>query len=339
MNKLTKIGVSALCGSLAAVSAAHAGSISVSGSAVATYTSNEGTVTGNPIGMNSGLTFSGTGELDNGSTVTLTITHADKAAYSSADITIATPSMGTFKIDQGAGGTGIDRYDDMIPTAWEETNGAGLGTGLRTVGGVSGSTAIDWKLPADMLPDGMGVALAVSPRATGTAQNDKGSSGSTAEGTGMGYDIAVEHTGLYDGLKVFGGYSSIEQEAVATAKGGDRQQYVLGATYAIGATTVGYQWSKDDLNNDEGVTAYDNTAYGVSFSVNDDLAISYGRHDSDAVTQGGTDVENSGESLQISYTMGGATFIIAENSVDNQNYVSTTTFDREGTTIRLSLAF
>jgi hypothetical protein len=227
----------------------------------------------------------------------------------------------------------------MIPTAWEETNGAGLGTGLRTVGGVSGSTAIDWKLPADMLPDGMGVALAVSPRATGTAQNDKGSSGSTAEGTGMGYDIAVEHTGLYDGLKVFGGYSSIEQEAVATAKGGDRQQYVLGATYAIGATTVGYQWSKDDLNNDEGVTAYDNTAYGVSFSVNDDLAISYGRHDSDAVTQGGTDVENSGESLQISYTMGGATFIIAENSVDNQNYVSTTTFDREGTTIRLSLAF
>ena len=339
MNKLTKIGVSALCGSLAAVSAANAGSMSVSGGAGVTYTSNEGTVTGNPIGMNSGLTFVGSGELDNGSTVTLTITHADQAAYSSADIEIVTPSMGTITFDQGAGGTGIDRYDDMIPTAWEETNGAGLSTGLRTVGGVSGSTAIDWVLPADMLPDGVGVAFAISPRADGGANNDKASSGSAAEGTGSGWDVAVEHTGLYDGLKVFGGYSTISQEKVATAKDGDRTQRVIGATYAIGATTLGYQWSKDDLNNQEGATAYENTAYGVSFSVNDDLSISYGRHDSDKISQGGADVENSGESLQLSYTMGGATFILAENSVDNQDYVSTTTYDREGTTIKLSLAF
>ena len=66
MNKLTKIGVSALCGSLAAVASAHAGSMSVSGGATATYTSNEGSVTGNPIGLSSGITFSGSGELDNG---------------------------------------------------------------------------------------------------------------------------------------------------------------------------------------------------------------------------------------------------------------------------------
>jgi len=57
MNKLTKIGVSALCGSLAAVSAAQAGSMAVKGGATATYTVNEGTVTGNPLGMASALTF------------------------------------------------------------------------------------------------------------------------------------------------------------------------------------------------------------------------------------------------------------------------------------------
>ena len=57
MNKLTKIGCSALCGSLAAVSAVNAGSIDVSGSATATWISKEGAVTGNPIGVNSGLTF------------------------------------------------------------------------------------------------------------------------------------------------------------------------------------------------------------------------------------------------------------------------------------------
>ncbi len=57
MNKLTKIGASALCGSLAAVSAAHAGSMSVTGGATVTYTQLEGKVTGNPLGMASALTF------------------------------------------------------------------------------------------------------------------------------------------------------------------------------------------------------------------------------------------------------------------------------------------
>ena len=39
MNKLTKIGVTALCGSLASVAAANAGSMDVTGAASATYTS------------------------------------------------------------------------------------------------------------------------------------------------------------------------------------------------------------------------------------------------------------------------------------------------------------
>ena len=64
MNKLTKIGASALCGSLAAIASAQAGSMSVAGGATATYSSVEGSVTGNPIGMNTGITFTGSGELD-----------------------------------------------------------------------------------------------------------------------------------------------------------------------------------------------------------------------------------------------------------------------------------
>ena len=79
MNKLTKVGLSALCGSLASISAANAGSMEVLGGATATWSSNSGSVTGNPIGMNSGLTFKGTGELDNGTAITLTITGADQA--------------------------------------------------------------------------------------------------------------------------------------------------------------------------------------------------------------------------------------------------------------------
>ena len=53
MNKLTKVSLSALCGSLAAIaSAANAGTMEVLGGATATWSSNSEKDTGNPIGMN-----------------------------------------------------------------------------------------------------------------------------------------------------------------------------------------------------------------------------------------------------------------------------------------------
>ena len=73
MNKITKLGVSALCGSLAAISAVSAGEMSVSGAAHVTWTSLGHGNTGNPLGMKSNLSFSGTGELDGGQTFTLAI--------------------------------------------------------------------------------------------------------------------------------------------------------------------------------------------------------------------------------------------------------------------------
>ena len=66
MNKLTKVGCSALCGSLAAISAANAGDLTVTGGAHVTYTSIGAETTGNPYGMAASVSFSGTGELDNG---------------------------------------------------------------------------------------------------------------------------------------------------------------------------------------------------------------------------------------------------------------------------------
>ena len=142
MNKLTKIGVSALCGSLASVAAANAGSLDVTGGATATYTSLDGVVTGNPLGMATAMTFTGNGELDNGSTFSVTIAHNNKTAYSTSAIALTTPTLGTFTYDEG-GGTGLDRIDDMMPTAWEETDGTGLPVGLRTVSGAGGNSDIE----------------------------------------------------------------------------------------------------------------------------------------------------------------------------------------------------
>jgi outer membrane protein OmpU len=342
MNKLTKIGVSALCGSLAAITSANAGSMSVAGGATATWVSNEGQSTGNPIGLNSGLTFTGTGELDNGTTFTLSVTQADQTAYSSSNLVLTVPGLGVIGIDQGAGGQGLDRLDDMMPTAWEETNGTGTPSGLQTVGGVGGSTNVEWGVSSDMLPDGLSVHLAYSPRATGVQSSDK-ATGVNDSGVGSGFDIVLQHSGLMDGLNVFAGMSEIEQEieSATSDTSGDRTQYAAGFTYAVGATTIGYQETRDNQQSSAGAATsyYDNTAYGVSFNVNDDLSISYGNHESKRSKTDGSSVTNDSSSLQIAYTVGGASIKFAETSVDNSNYSTASSDDVDGHTIALTLAF
>ena len=349
MDKLTKIGMSALCGTLAAVSAAHAGAISVAGGATATYMSNEGTVTGNPIGINTGLTFTGTGELDNGTAITLTITQTDAVALSAASINMDVPSLGAIKINHKSGGTGLDIIDDMMPTAWEETNGTGLNTGLATVSGVGAQVNVGWSVGDGMLPDGIALDFAWSPRASGGTASDKGTGGDSA-GIGSGWDVVARYTGIA-GLNAFGGMSTIAQAARSGANDdtsnagngfdGDRTQYAAGLTYAFGGVTAGYQKSRDNMQPTAAASAsyYDNEAYAVSFQINDDLAISYGIHSSTKYSNDGTNVENEGQSIQLSYTMGGASVQIAESSVDNGLYTSGTAQDRDGTTLRLSLAF
>ena len=328
MNKLTKIGVSALCGSLASVAAANAGSMDVTGSASATYTSLSDTVVGNPLGMTTALTFTGNGELDNGSTFKVTIAHTNKAAYSASAIALTTPSLGTFTYDEGAG-TGIDRIDDMMPTAWEETDGTGLATGAKTVSGAGGHSDIEWAVGMG-LPDGMNVYASFAPRPDGSQNAKKRSSGASAVGNGNGWDVVITHSGLLDGLNVFAGLSSVEQNATL----GDLDSEAYGFTYAIGGATIGYQQSSIDNSGASG-NYYDTDAYAVSYSVNDDLTISYGITESNTNTASTSDVE--AQSFQISYSVGGAAVVFAESDVDNQNYVTGT--NRSGRTVAVTLAF
>ena len=341
MNRLTKIGASALCGTLACVSAANAGSLGVKGSAVLTHMVNENAMSGNPIGMNSGITFTGSGELDNGTTFVLTLTDADQSAYSSGNLVLTTAGMGVIGIDQGAGGQGLDRIDDKMPTAWEETNGTGLNTGMATVAGVGGSTNIEWSPSSDMMPDGMSAYIAYTPRAGTSNVNDKATGGAGDNTSKSGWDFVLIHSGVTDGLEVFAGYSNIEQIVVATDRHGDRTQYAVGATYAVGAMTLGYEYTRDNMQDGgpNAVSFYENNLYGVSYQVNDDLTLSAGFARSDAHKNGLANVSNDADSFQVSYTMGGATFVFAQTSVDNGTYTAGTSKDIDGRTVRLSLAF
>ena len=107
MNKLTKIGVSALAGSLAAVSV-NAAELTVSGSATLSYmsTDQENTTTGNRFGSNSTMGFTASGDV-NGYTVTLMNALSDAAGVSSHYLSVDMGDMGTLTFDQGVGGNGF----------------------------------------------------------------------------------------------------------------------------------------------------------------------------------------------------------------------------------------
>ena len=333
MNKLTKIGASALCGSLAAFSAATAGELTVTGGATLTWFQQDATTTGNPIGMASALGFSGSGELDNGWNVALSIALGDGGGYSNTAITITLPGMGDVRVDQGVSGTGIQRLDDITPTVWEEADGAGLGASINKITGVSAGTNIE-VTPTDMMPAGLTAHIAVSKDSDSGQANDKVASGASGS-LGSGWDVTLEATDELTGiagLTVYGGISQVEQYQNAATHNGDKTETVWGAKYAAGGFTVGYQVTDEDTGL-TATTGYDNTSYGITFSVNDDLSIGYAHTESDLA---GNTTDAEADSYQISYTMGGATISVAEVDVDNAGYSAGS---KEATVLQLGLAF
>ena len=338
MNKLTKIGASALCGSLAAISAANAGELTVTGGADVTWTSLPAQTTGNPIGIGSNYTMSGSGELDNGWSVDLSIANTNANAYSNTNVTIGIPGLGDLRIDQGTSGTGIDRMDDMTPSAWEEADGAGLSAGILTVKGTSAGSTIELTPSSDMVPDGATVRVAYSPDSDGANSSDKGSAGSNGR-LGSGWDVTVEATDAahgITGLTVYGGLAQVDQYQNTSGYTGDVEDQVIGIKYSAGNFTLGYQISERETGQ-TGTTKYENTHYSVVFNVNDDLSISYGHAESDESGQSKATAE--ADSIQLAYTMGGASFRIAEVDVKNQHYSTAATADLDATILSMGLAF
>ena len=326
-----------MCGSLAAISAAKVGDLKVSGGADMTWVSNSGVVTGNPLGIGSNYTLSGSGDLDNGWSVGLSIAMANANAYSNTNVTIGIPGIGDIRFDQGVSGTGIQRLDDVTPTVWEEADGAGLSAGINKIMGVSAGTNIEFTA-GDIAPAGTTIRFAYSKDADSGQANDKATSGDSSV-LGSGWDISATATDEFHGiagLEVYGGFSAVEQFQNNSAYNGDVEEMVLGVKYAMGGFTVGYQITEEETGQ-TGVLNYENTSYGVTFSVNDDLSIGYAHTESDGDGSSAADPEV--DSFQASYTMGGATFSVAEVQVDNGSYQNTAAFDTEATVVKLGLAF
>jgi len=346
MNKLTKVGCSALCGSLAAFSAANAGDLTVTGGAHLTYTSLGTAVTGNPIGMASAVSFAGTGELDNGWTYGFYVDDGDAGAFSAARVNITMGGLGTIEFDGGNSGNGIAAYDNVLPTAWEEAHGAGLSGGVKTVLGVGASDNVQYTTPT-VLGTTIALTYAYQPGTSDTA--DKASAvNNTGAQDGVDATIKINPsfgTEILSGLNLYAGASTIDMSDHANAVE-DKYEGVGAITYALGPVELGAMWSGlyDGTEDAGDYHSYKNHGFGIAFNVNDDLSVSYGEYQSRKAgyttdeTQGGPEdrvVEVS--SWQVAYTLGGASFRVADVTADNVLWNRDD--DQSATIVSMGLAF
>ena len=305
MKNITKLGLTALAGTLVA-SSAFAGSMSVSGSAKITHASADETETqGNSFSNSKGLSFSGSGELDNGYTVSTTYSMTN-SAFSSSQVTIDMGDMGTVGLWNNANGAGINKYSDMMPTAgeqvWDDSDADDNGVPLHDN---------DNMLGYNYSSGNLGVSVAYVNGGSGTV--DGGASDSS---------WVVTYQAM-DGLEI----------GVGQGENGTTQdlQTIYGK-YTMGSITVGYQMS--EIDNASSSADEETTAYSASMAVNEDLSISVGRHSVD-MGPGTTDEVSTGVSA--SYVMGSTTIGFVANST--QDVAGSAGSDDSYREISMSFAF
>jgi len=333
MNNLKKVGLTALAGSLAMFSA-HAGEMSISGSAEATYTSNSGSdaggnaggMSGNPFGLSHDIDITGSGELDNGWTYKVNTDFAGQDM--GADSTILTMdmgSLGTVGIDQGSGKFGIGTLENDVPTAYEEADHS-VGTLAHGIdaNGVAGN-AVGYSNTFS----GVGVSIEYLAD-TGAAVTQAGGVSGTSSGSDFNYALTYA---MDNGMTLAYGASDTELTYEAA---GDTEEHVASVNYVMGAVSMGVSMSEQ---KSLGTLSQQNTHYGIAFNVNDSLSISYSVNNAENKNIGnaGATSEEENKGVMAAYSIGGASARLALNSADNVGGKSAVT--AKNMEISLALAF
>ena len=324
MNKLTKIGLSALAGSLVAVSA-HAGSMSVSGSASLTISdtdvdNTQGTAAeGNLWTMGDSLTFSGGGELDNGMTVAVKYEYDDDegdaneatSGFDSHSITLSSAEMGSITFAGHGGGGALDAMDDKTPNAFEESWDITAGT-TAPPNGDEDDNMFTYKSPSVS-----GAVLTIGYVPGGEKD------GGTPNGGYTDFGITVKPEAV-EGLEV--GFAMGETEETVGTTVDEQAMY---AKYSYGSLTVGYQMSETDGSS----TDLEFTAIGATYALTDDITIGFNQA---TIEKEGSANDQESTGLSASFTSGGMTIAGAMNSTDNN---ANGTKDVEGYEFNVSFAF
>ena len=334
MTNIKKIGLSALAGALA-MTTAHAGSVSMTGSMEVTYTKGSGYQnTGNPLGQENELSVTGSTELDNGVTVAYKQSITADNARNDSELVFGNILGGTLAMTST--GNPISAIDDVTPTAFEEAN-AQVGS-ITDVNGSDGTFGIRYTL-ADVAGTGIKLDYMYFPvHGSGDATADQATSSGSGHGNKDAHDITL--TGSVpgvEGLSLGVGYAKLNYD-LGTSTENTQHEGTAYAKYAYGPLTVGYQVGAV-AEQGLGGQSFKNKYFGISYAVSDDLSLSYNRLE--ARRSGGahsaSSMEQDFDSISLSYSMGGMTIGVADADCGNCSWTSGRSQDE--TTVSLSVAF
>jgi len=313
MDKLRKVGLSALAGSLATFSAIA--DVSLTGSGEFTYTNGGGTTddTGNPFGLSHTISVTGTGEMDNGWSYSVFTGFAGQdLATDSNSLSITMGDLGTFSFDQGVGKVGITTLKNEVPTAYEEAGHQVSGSG-NSLDGAGNTSALGYASPSY---GGLTLGIEWHPSVSGTSAQAGGVSGAGETSSNVNYTVTYKPS-MIEGLTL--AYGSSKTDNMSSAAANDDEEMTIAINYVNGALSLGYQKSEAQTGA-AGANGNNVEEFGIAFAVNENLSVSYNQADNeDDATGTGSNLTEDSTGINVAYTMGSASFRLAANEADNVN--------------------
>ena len=310
MNKLTKVGLTALATSLVS-SASFAGDMSVTGSAALSYTGLSTASAKNPWAQGNSIKFNGGGDLDNGMTVSVYY-ELDQGnnVFDDYNLKLGMGDMGTLSFSgNSSSGSGVDKLKDIVPNAYTPVYEATDSTDSGLIDASGNAQAGQWGY--DMSMGDLAISASYNPK--------------------PGVDHKEAETGL---ALVYSGMDSVELSAAVFDDGDEADNMTAGIKFTMGQMTAAYQHTEV---NYEGTGSKDQEAshYGISIAVNDSMSVSAGQQNIE-FDNAAEDEKNSG--IGASYTMGSISMYGGFNKLENAGG-SATAKDVEASIFNISFAF
>jgi outer membrane protein OmpU len=293
MNKFKKIGLTALAASLVSTSA-FSGELTVSGGASVGMSGHSGSALTEATAFTMGnqITFSGSGELDNGLNVSLSFVldqaDAAPAPFDGHSVSISSDALGSITFAGEGGSSAASALDTTAAgDMWDNFNSNG-GVSLSDSG--PGDNSIMYTTPA--LIEGVSASVSYNPQIAGTNETELG--------------FSVTYTGV-EGLSVSYGTTDLDRSGTAT----DGDQNAWNASYAFGPVTISASNNEYDVTGTS--SDQETSSYKISYTVSDAISISYGSEE--VSVPGSVDAEFTG--ISASYTSGGMTISAAMQDGEN----------------------
>ena len=325
MNNFKKIGMTALAASLVSTSV-FAGEMAVTGSAAINFENFSGDAMSGTkaFSMGNNLTFTGSGELDNGLNVSLKFVldqgddenQAETSPFDSHSVTVSSDAMGSLTYN-GEGGDSAQNAvgDTAAGNIWDNFDGKNGAT--ATLSESNSGTNFNYTLPS--MVDGLAVGVSYLP----AGANDESDTA-----------YSLVYTGV-EGLTL--SYGSGTNDADAAGAGGtalNADTTSMKASYAIGSLTLAYSDHDHDSNTD--TSDQSATSWKVSYTVSDALSVTYATETiDDNATAATSDAEYT--KITAAHTSGGMT--VSANYQESNNGGYTTAVDEDIEYVGLSVSF